>query len=127
MNPSLTSLEEQREQVLEQMRSIDRLHRGTLSQHFLRRQRGGKTVTHGPYFVLQGYFQGKKFSRHVPAEKAAEVGQHVENYQRFQALAGRFVTLTEQITRLAEGGPQSKKNSSSRKSPTNASGRPKRS
>lgn len=127
MAPSPTSLEEQREQVIEQMRSIDRLHRGTLSQHFLRRKRGGQTLTHGPYFVLQGYLRGKKFSTHIPAEKAAEVGRQVENYQRFQVLAERFVTLTEAITRRAEGAPESKKNSGPRKLSPNASAKPRRS
>ena len=48
MTPSLASLEEQREQVLEQMRSIDLLYCGTLSRHFLRRKRGPKSVVHGP-------------------------------------------------------------------------------
>ncbi len=123
MQPSLTSLQQQREQVVEEMRSIDRLRRGALSQHFLRRHRNGQTVTHGPYFVLQGYLRGQKFSRHIPSEQADQVAGDVANYQRFQGLAERFVTLSEQITEHAD--PDSKKNSSRRKSPTSASGRRK--
>ena len=126
MTPSLASLEEQREHVLEQMRSIDRLYRGTLSRHFLRRKRGPKNVVHGPYFVLQGSLAGRKFSRHVPAQEAAAVGEYVDNYKRFQELAERFVTLTEQITLLAER-QESKKNSRRRNSTRNASERPRHS
>jgi len=51
----------------------------------------------------------------------------VQNYQRFQALAERFVQLTEQITRLSAETKDSKKNSSRRKLPPNVSGKPKRS
>ncbi len=124
MKPSLTALQQQREQVVEEMRAIDRLRRGTLSQHFLRRHQNGKTITHGPYFVLQGYLRGQKFSRHIPAEQADQVAGDVANYQRFQALAERFVALSEQITEHAEA-PDSKKNSSRRKSSPSVSGRRK--
>ena len=127
MNSSLTALEQQRDAVLEEMRTIDRLRRGSLSQHFLKKHQGGQTVTHGPYFVLQGYLRGKKFSRHISAEQATQVGAEVKNYQRFQALAERFVTLTDQATQLSSATPESKKNSSRRKSPPNDSGKPKRS
>ena len=124
METSLPALQQEREQVVEQMRAIDRLRRGTLSQHFLRRHQNGKMTTHGPYFVLQGYLRGQKFSRHIPAEQADQVAGDVANYQRFQALAERFITLSEQITERTEI-PDSKKNSSRRKSSTNASGRRK--
>ena len=59
METSLAALQQEREQVVEEMRAIDRLRRGTLSQHFLRRNKAGKTITHGPYFVLQGYLRGQ--------------------------------------------------------------------
>jgi len=127
MNPSRPSLTEQREQILNKMRSIDRLQRGTLSQHFLHRQAGGKTVTHGPYFVLQGHLRGKKFSRHIPAGQAARVADEVQNYRQFQTLAERFVTLTEQMTLAGEATPDSKKNSRRKRSRPTASARPRRS
>lgn len=114
MHSTSTTLRQQREEVLEQMRAIDRLRRGAFSQHFLRRRQQGKVHTHGPYFVLQGSLRGRKFSRHIPAAQAEQVAQDVVNYQRFQALAERFVTLTDELTTL-EDQPESKKNSSRRK------------
>lgn len=114
MNSSLASLQQERDRVVDEMRMIDRLRRGTLSRHFLHRRRAGKTRTHGPYYVLQGYLRGKKSSQHIPAEQAEKVAGQVANYQRFQALAERFVTLTDQMTRLADQ-PDSKKNSSRRR------------
>jgi hypothetical protein len=125
MNPPLVSLAEQRDQVLNQMRAIDRLRRGTLSRHFLRRRRDGKTVTHGPYFVLQGYLRGRKFSRHIPAAQAERVAAEVRGYQQFQTLADRFVALTDQMTQQAEATADSKKNSSRKRSPTSASAKPR--
>jgi hypothetical protein len=126
MTSSSISLEQQREQVLAEMRALDRLRRGTLSQHFVQRRAGGRTVRHGPYFVLQGYLRGRKFSRHVPAAQAPQVDQDVQNYQRFQELAERFVTLTEQLM-TAAATPESKKNSRHRKSPSKSSAKPRRS
>ena len=114
MDSSLSDLQQQRDQALEQIRSIDRLRRGFLSRQFFKRQRGGETVTQGPYFVLQSFLHGKKRSERVPAAAAAAVGKEVENYQRFQALAERFAQLTEQITRLGDQ-PERKKNSGRRK------------
>ena len=114
MDSTGAALLQQREQVLEEMRAIDRLRRGAFSRHFLHRRKSGKIHTHGPYFVLQGYLRGQKFSEHIAAEQAARVAVDVENYQRFQALAERFVTLTDEMTRL-EDQPDSKKNSRRRK------------
>jgi hypothetical protein len=114
-------LEQQRDATIEEMRTIDRLRRGTLSQHFLKKQQGGQTITLGPYFVLQGYLRGKKFSRHICAEQATQVEADVKNYQRFQTLAKRFVTLTDQITQLSGSTPESKNNSRRRRSPTDSS------
>jgi len=118
-------LEQQREDVLEQMRSIDRLRRGSLSRQFFKQERGGKTHSHGPYFVLQSLLHGEKRSERVPAEMAEQVGQHVKNYQRFQDLAEQFVTLTDRITRQADAKTDSKKNSRRKKSLTSDSARPK--
>lgn len=127
MSSSLSSLEEQRQQALDQMRTIDRMRRGSLSRQFLKQYQQGQTITRGPYFLLQGFFKGKKFAERIPAEEAPQVEGQVRNYQTFQALAERVVTLTDQITRMAGADKDSKKNSSRRRSPTNVSGKPKRS
>lgn len=114
MSSSTSVLQQQRERVLEQMRSLDTLRRGSLSEQFFKYKEAGKTLLRGPYFLLQGFFHGKKFAERIPAKKAGQVAQQVENYQRFQALAERFVTLTDQMTRLLDQ-PDSKKNSSPRR------------
>ena len=123
MNVSLSQLEKRRRQILQQMQAIDRLRRGSLSRQFFKKPRSGSQARQGPYYVLQGYIQGRKFSERVSAEQPQEMEPLVANYQRFEELAKDFVTVTDQITRLSQGTPEAKKNSRP-KSGGNASGKP---
>lgn len=124
MSASLPELRQQRENILQQIQAVDRLRRGTLSEQFFVRKRQGKTIRHGPYFVLQCYLKGCKCSERVPAEQAPQVKADVANYQLFQQLAEQFVQITEQITRLEDGQPHAKKNSSPRRSSKNSLAKP---
>lgn len=125
MNDNLDQLLSQRETILQQMRQIDRLRRGTLSQQFFQKTQDGKKVKSGPYFVLQCFYKGEKCSERIPADDATVVQQQVDNYRLFQKLADDFVNLTEQLTQLEAQGPDSKKNFSNLKSPTRNSRKPK--
>lgn len=109
MTVSLSQLEERREQILQQIKAIDRLRRGSLSRQFFKKRRSHSKARQGPYFVLQGYVQGQKFSERVPAQQAAQLQPLVANYQRFVELAEEFVSVTDQITRLVEAQPDAKK------------------
>ncbi len=111
MNLSRAQLEQRREQILQQIQAIDRLRRGSLSHQFFKRRRADTKSPQGPYYVLQGYIQGRKFSERVPAEQAPQLEPLVANYKRFEALAEEFVTVTDQLTRLEQGVPEAKKNS----------------
>jgi hypothetical protein len=123
MNVSIAQLQERREQILQQIQAIDRLRRGSLSRQFFRKRRAHSKTPQGPYYVLQGYVQGQKFSQRVPAEQATQIEPLVANYKRFEELAEEFVTVTDQLTRLSQESPDAKKNSKS-KSGRNASGKP---
>lgn len=100
MNVSLSDLQARREQILEQINAIDRLRRGSLSRQFFKKRRSRSKAPQGPYYVLQGYIQGRKFSHRVPAQQAAQLELLVANYKRFVQLAEEFVTVTDQITRV---------------------------
>src|SRR5712672_2060546 len=97
MNASLSQLEQRREQILQQIQAIDRLRRGSLSRQFFKKPQAGAKARQGPYYVLQGYVQGQKFSHRVPAEQALQMEPLVANYKRFEELAEEFVTVTDQI------------------------------
>ena len=123
MNVSLAQLEQRRDQILQQMQAIDRLRRGSLSRQFFKKTRSGSKARQGPYYVLQGYIGGKKFSQRIPAEQAPQIEPLVANYKRFEELAEEFVAVTDQITRLNQSAPEAKKNSR-RRSGRNASAKP---
>lgn len=124
MKPNLDHLLQQREAVLQQMKAIDRLRRGSFSTQFFKARPTGDAGPRGPYYVLQGFFHGKKFSERVPPDQAAQVQRDVDNYRRFQSLAEEFVTLSDQITRRHDQPADSKKNFSPRRSPTHSSKKP---
>ena len=125
MNATTTQqLRNRREQILEAMRALDPLRRGSLSRQFFGSRHPRGAAGPGPYFVLQGYLQGQKFSQRVPADQAAAVANDVANYKRFQELADEFVTVTEQLTLQTETA--AKKNFRSR-STKSGSGKPPRS
>ncbi len=124
MKLNLDDLLRQRQSVLLQMQSIDRLRRGSLSKQFFKSRPPAVAARQGPYYILQGFFHGKKFSERIPHAQAAQVEQDVENYRRFQALAEEYVTVSDQITRLPEQPRESKKNSSRRRSPRSSSKKP---
>lgn len=113
MPAEIDSLRQKRDLLLQDMQTIDQLRRGSLSKQFFKASSARKG-RRGPYFVLQGFFHGKKFSERIAAEDAPKVQEQVDNYRRFQALAEEYVTLSDQITRLESQDSGSKKNSNSR-------------
>lgn len=116
MNSNLDALRQQQQGLLQQLQAIAPLRRGSLSQQFFKSP-GRSATRRGPYYVLQGFFRGKKFSERVPRDQAAQVRQDVDNYRRFQSLAENYVTVSDQLTRLQDQRPDSKKNSNPRRSP----------
>lgn len=124
MPTSTDSLVQKRSLILKDMEAIDSLRRGSLSKQFFKAL-PGQSGSRGPYFVLQGFFQGKKFSERIPVQQAPEVQKQVDNYRRFQTLAEEYVTLSDQITQMEFQDSGSKKNSSRKNSPTSSSRKPK--
>jgi hypothetical protein len=107
---TLPQLQRRRDQILAAISSIDHLRRGSLSQQFFK-PGGPHSKPQGPYYVLQGYLLGQKFSERIPAEQAPRVEEDIANYKRFQSLAEEFVTVTDLITRQTEQVSEPKKNS----------------
>jgi hypothetical protein len=124
MTSNLDQFLQRRQVVLQEMQSIDRLRRGSLSQQFFR-SRSDPSARLGPYFVLQGFLRGKKFCQRIPEAQAAQVQADVDNHRRFQSLAEEYVTLSDQITCLQDRPQESKKNFSRKRSPTNVSRKPR--
>ena len=77
-----SSLAQQRARVVEQMLALDQMRRGSLSRQFLRTSSRAEAPAAGPYYLLQGYLHGRKFSRRIPAQEAPAVEAQVANYRR---------------------------------------------
>ena len=97
--------QQRRDGILEQMRGIERLRRGTISEQFY----GTGENRQGPYYVWQGYSGSKHWSKRIPRDQAAQVHDDIGAGARFRALCEEFAEVTEQVT-VAEDLPASKKN-----------------
>ena len=106
MKLSVPRLQQRRQQVLQQMAALDHLRRGSLSRQFFQPSTSRPKARQGPYYILQGYFHGRKFSERVPAQEVSRLKPLVANYKRFVALAEQLVTLTDQLTRRTQGPPR---------------------
>jgi hypothetical protein len=92
------SIQQERDQILQQMAQIDQMIRGHLSQQTYRVQRHGRTVNQGPYYLLQRHENGRNNCQRVGTDQLQTIVAGVEAHQRFQALAQRYAALTEQMT-----------------------------
>jgi hypothetical protein len=92
------SIQQERTRILEDMARIDQMIRGHLSEQTYQVQRGGKTISQGPYFLLQRRENGKNNCQRIAADELDSIVAAVEGYHRFQQLAQRYASLTEQMT-----------------------------
>ena len=87
-----------RDEVLQEMRRIERLRQGTLSEQYYT---VGKKQQ-GPCYVLQGYQAGKHWSRRVAQEQLNQVRADIAGQVRFEELCRTFAEVTEQATIVEE-------------------------
>src|SRR5437867_8035237 len=92
------SIQQERARILQEMGRIDCMIRGRVSQQTFEIKRGGQTISQGPYFLLQRRENGKNNCQRVGAEELDAIVAGVEGHARFQELAQRYASLTEQLT-----------------------------
>lgn len=112
--------QKKREGILEEMRQIDRLRQGTVSEQFY----GTGEKRQGPYYVQQGYSGGKHWSKRVPRDQVDQVRADINAGVRFKELCQEFAEVTEQAT-ITQDQAGSKKNAKRRG--RNATSKPKHS
>lgn len=112
--------EQKRAELIDEMRQIDRLRQGTISEQYY----GTGDDRQGPYYVLQGYADGKHWSKRIPRDQVEQVKADLEAGARYKDLCQQFADVTEQAT-IMEDQPACKKNTTKRK--RNATEKPKRS
>ena len=93
------TLEEKRERVLEQMRALRSMRRGSVTEQYLKVRHKGKRkpVVRGPYWVYTWKEGGKTVGQRLSREEAAQIEKDVEAHKKFVALCKEFETLTMRL------------------------------
>jgi hypothetical protein len=129
---NLRALESRRAEVLERIRSLGDMRRGTLTERFLPCGKPGCHCTrpesrgHGPKYSLTWKLRGKTKTEYIPKARVPQVRLQTETHRKFLELAKDLVEVNEAICRLRseEGSPAGAKKKSVRRSKRNS---PKRS
>jgi hypothetical protein len=103
---TIQQLEAQRNAILEEMRSIRSMRRGTINeQYFKTRLKGRRGMVHqGPYYVLSRRGEEKTVSRRLrSAAELEEARKDVAGYKRFLGLCQEFERLTAHLGELERG------------------------
>jgi len=103
--PTIQELESKRDAVLQEMKSIRSMKRGSIKAQYLKvRHRGSKEpLARGPYYVLSRHDSrtGKTVSRRLTSKAAVEKAcTDIEAYQHFVVLCREFQELTETLGEL---------------------------
>jgi hypothetical protein len=107
MDQATHRIERQQDALLDEMAKVRAMRRGTLSpQHYAeRRARKEGAGATGPYFVWQGYHEGKHFSQRVPARQAHEIELEIEARKKFECLCQEYIRLGETLADTQDAQP----------------------
>ena len=93
----MKSVQQRKDEVLEQLRTMDRARRGQLSeQYYTRQTAGGRTVRTGPYYVWQRWVKGKKVSARIRPEDIDEVQADLQRGRAVQEILDAYFSLMEE-------------------------------
>jgi hypothetical protein len=126
MNTSVQELEIRRNAILEEMRSIRSMRRGTINeQHFKTRLKWKKgVVLQGPYYVLSRREGEKTVSKRLrsPAE-LERAREDIVAQKRFMTLCREFEQLTTRLGELERQEPDLEEEKKRFRSPWNKRGK----
>lgn len=107
MNPT-AEIEARRNAILEEMRSIRSMRRGTINEQHFRVTLKGKRgkVLRGPYYILSRRERDRTVSKRLTTSAELEQArQDVAEHKRFLALCQEFEGLTERFGELERREP----------------------
>jgi len=124
---TIDQIEAERERILDDMRRIRSLRRGSVNEQYFAKRRPGQAqpVKQGPYYVFTRSEGGKtKSYRLKKGEEVEQARQDVAAHKKFKELVHRYEELTQRLgeaLRGAEAGAPEKKRLKSPSRPTRKS------
>jgi hypothetical protein len=102
-SPDYSSLELQRQQLLQQLSSFHELRRGSLTEQFLTlKRKDGSKVKRGPYPLLTRKQGQKTVSLRVSDPELVPIyRQQIQAMRQFDHVVGQLVRVGEQLSDLA--------------------------
>jgi hypothetical protein len=129
MMTTMTTIEEieaERERVLDEMRQIRSLRRGSVNEQYFTKRRPGRAqpVKQGPYYVFTRSEGGKtKSYRLKKGEEVEQARQDVAAHKRFKELVRRYEELTERLGAALRSAEESAPEKKRLKSPSKPTGK----
>jgi len=109
---SLQQIEVQRLAILDGIKSVRSMRRGSITEQFFPVLRKGQkqTARRGPYYVFTRHQGSKTVSRRLSTPQALQQAREdVEAFKRFQTLCREYERLTEKLGELERETGQEKK------------------
>jgi hypothetical protein len=95
---TIPSIQQQRDQILQQIAQIDSMIRGHLSEQTLKTNRASRATSYGPYYTLQRHENGTNNCQRIGPDELQFISRGVLGHARFVELTRRYAELTEQLT-----------------------------
>jgi hypothetical protein len=95
-------LEEKRNQILQQMRTIRAMRKGSVTEQYLKVTKKGKKEPslRGPYWLYSRKEKGKTVGRRLRRGEVEGYREEVHAYHRFQVLCADYAKITERLGEL---------------------------
>ena len=108
----LQQIEAQRLAILDSLKAIRSMRRGSVTEQFFPVQRKGQkqAARRGPYYVFTRHHGSKTVSQRLTTPEALQQAREdIEAFKRFQVLCRQYVRLTEKLGELEQKTGQEKK------------------
>jgi len=107
----MKNLQSKRKALLSEMGTIDRMHRGRLTEEYRERRVDGEVRRLGPYYKYQVWQDGRNQSRRVKPEEVDRLREGIEGLDRFKELSQQYIDATIAMNEQThEHSQDSKKN-----------------